>query len=372
MANATVPLELSKVLDNLGVGVLIFDAQGKLLLDNAPARQILDRQHMVMIRTQGWTALAMLIDAVPGEHSGAADLRNKAQRQGEPVRFRILLAGSYTPCWMASIKDENGQNCIQVVLDVPDWAALTQLMNTFRAEARSAINNTSGHAKFVQNLLTNPPSSITTVQKLGERAVGMVSLVRTEMHHLQLLLDLLHRLELIRTGQIGGIIEKTQRKIDFADFLEDFLEELHEEALIDPAIDPNEYRDRLILDVSEGLQVIAPKNFLRDILRDILRNAFMYSETHTKVTLKTAPDSQGRNIEIIISDQGCGIRDKEKSRVFEPFQRARQPQVIREFGYGISLHLVKAEVEAMGGRIWFESQEGVGTTFGFKLPMYAE
>jgi signal transduction histidine kinase len=58
--------------------------------------------------------------------------------------------------------------------------------------------------------------------------------------------------------------------------------------------------------------------------------------------------------------------------VFIPFQRARQPQVIAQFGYGVSLYLAKMEVETMGGRIWFASEEGVGTTFSFKLPLARE
>ena len=53
---------------------------------------------------------------------------------------------------------------------------------------------------------------------------------------------------------------------------------------------------------------------------------------------------------------------------FAPFERARQPQIIAEFGYGLSLYLAKAEIEAMGGRIGFESQEGIGTAFSLQLP----
>jgi K+-sensing histidine kinase KdpD len=73
-----------------------------------------------------------------------------------------------------------------------------------------------------------------------------------------------------------------------------------------------------------------------------------------------------------VIDEGYGIRAKEFERVFAQFQRARQPQIIGEFGYGLSLYLCKHEVEAMNGKIWFQSEEAVGTTFSFKLPAWRE
>ena len=66
------------------------------------------------------------------------------------------------------------------------------------------------------------------------------------------------------------------------------------------------------------------------------------------------------------------MRAKEFDRVFMPFQRARQPQIISEFGYGLSLYLCKHEVEAMNGRMWFESEEGVGSTFILMLPLWRD
>jgi len=100
----------------------------------------------------------------------------------------------------------------------------------------------------------------------------------------------------------------------------------------------------------------------------VLRNALMYSPPSTPIIMRATRLMPSEVVQIDIVDQGCGIRPKEAERVFAPFQRARQPQVMAEFGYGISLYLVKAELDAMGGRIWYESEEGVGTTFSIKLP----
>ena len=361
-------LDLRDVVDHLGAGLLIFDSQDNLLIDNSAARRILGT-HLVLIRSEGWSAIAMLIDSSPGEHPDANEIRNISQREGTPIRFSILLSGIYMPCWAASFKSENGETLTQIVIDNPDWTALTELMSAFRSEARNAITNTDGHANFVRQILKKPKAG-SSVEDLAKRSMGMIDLISNEMHRLQIFLDMLHRLEIIRTGQLGDHIEQSRTRIDFEDFFEDLLEELGEEALLDPTIDPEEYRSRLHTDIAEDIYVYAPRAMLRSILRDLMRNAFIYSEPPSPVNIEVAPASQGRHIEFAISDEGCGVRQKERARVFEPFQRARQPHVIREHGHGLSLYLTKAEVEALDGRMWYESEEGVGSTFYFKIPAH--
>jgi hypothetical protein len=361
--------ELNKaVLENLGAGLLIFNQQDKLIYDNVTARRILGA-NLVLVRSEGWSVMAMFIDANAADNLTVKEIRTRAQQQKEPVRFGILLGGSYAPCWMAVYEDADGERYTQIVIQKPDWTPLTELMGTFRAEARTAVTDTNGHAEFIRKLLSKPPAGI-SAQELGQKAIGMVDLISTKMHRLQLLVDLLHRLEIIRTGQLATVVEQSRTKIDFEDFFEDFMEELNEQALVDPGTPAEEYRQRLVLDIDEDLYVMAPRSYLRNILRDILRNAFMYSESGTPVKLQVTLASQGRNIQFDVTDEGCGVRPREGERVFEPFQRARQPQIIREHGYGLSLYLCKNEIEAMGGRIWFESEEGVGSTFSFKLPTY--
>jgi signal transduction histidine kinase len=364
---ASAAYDAHQALDHLSTGVLIFNPANKLVYDNETARRILGA-NLVYVRSDGWTALATLIDSHAEEGSKANDLRHKAQRQaGQALRFGMLIGRAYVPCWLTNFPNDKGQMMTQITIDDPDWTPLTELMNTFRAEARAAINDTSGQAVFIRKLMKNPPASLSAVQ-LGERSMGMINLISTKMHRLQLLVDLLHRLEVIRTGQLNAQIEEGRRKIEIEDFIEDFLEELNENPLVDPGESTAEVHQRLQTDIEENLQVMAPKSYLRNILRDVLRNAFMYSEAPSPVKLKIFSASQGRHVQFDIVDQGCGIRTKESDRVFEPFLRARQPQVMREHGYGLSLYLAKAELEAMNGRIWHESEEGNGATFSFKLP----
>jgi signal transduction histidine kinase len=268
---------------------------------------------------------------------------------------------------MAAVHSANGLVYTMVTFEQPDWKPLAELLNIFRSEARTSISSTQGHAELIQQLAANPPKN-STVEGMGKRVIGFAEIIATHMYRLQLLVDLMQRLEVIRTGVLASEARSGRRKLFIAEFVEDFLEELVEEGLVEPSR-AEDVRERLIVDIPSDLAVYVPPSFLSNVLRDLLRNAVLYSPRGARIILRATRVSQGQSVQIDVIDEGYGIRAKETERVFAPFQRARQPQIIGEFGYGLSLYCAKAEMEALGGRLWFESEEGVGSTFSFKLPI---
>ena len=359
-------LDLGEVLDGLGQGVLIFDTNDQLVLDNLTAATILGA-NLVLVRAEGWPAAAMLLDAA-SEHGPTADaIRAKALRQAQPVRFHTFLSGTFTPCWAAGIHNADGSVYTMITLEHPDWSALTELMSTFRSEARMAITSTRGHAELIKQVIARR-TPVTTADQLARQIGGFASIMAVHMYRLEILVDLLERLEDIRTGNLIQLLRNNRRPVELTSFIEDFLEDVLQSPLLEDAGPDAEYRDRIRVDIPEGVQVAACKTHLTAIFRDLLRNSLMYSEQNTPIIVRATPSTTSVQVDII--DSGYGIRAKEISRVFTPFQRARQPQIIAEFGYGLSLYLVKMEIEAMGGRIWFTSEERVGTTFSFKLPLW--
>jgi signal transduction histidine kinase len=371
MANSkslTDRLDFRAVLDGLGQGVLIFDSDDHLVLDNVAARTILGA-NLVLVRAEGWQAAAMLLDAVRDDRPSADEIRAKALRQAEPVRFHTFLAGAYTPCWATAIYGPGGAIYTMITLDRPDWSALTELMSTFRNEARMSISSTRGHAELIKQVLTKR-TQINTVDELSRRVGGFADIMAVHMYRLELLMDQLHRLEAIRTGHLADMLRSARKPVSLAEFLEDLLEGVMESPLVeapDPAVDD---RDRIAIDVADDIVLAGSKQHLTDIFRDLLRNSIMYSEPGTPITIRATTSGKARTIQIDVVDEGYGIRAKEAGRVFAPFQRARQPQVMAEFGYGVSLYLCKMEIEAMGGKLWFASEEGLGSTFSFKLPQW--
>lgn len=358
-------LDLRAVIDGLGQGILVFDSSDRLVLDNPAARGILG-PNLTLIRAEGWVACVMLLESRRLEGPSVNEIRQMALSQADPVRFHTLLTGAYIPCWAAGIRGPGNQHYTMITLEQPDWVAMKEFMSTFRNEAGMAIESTGGHADLILQIMKKRPKSM-TVDQLASRVVGFAEIISTQMHRLELFLDHLHRLEILRTGQLPNEVANSRRKIRLMEYVEDFLEALADESPLDP-VRAEDIRDRLTVQIPAEITIMASPEFFRRILRDMLRNAVVYSEKGTPIKLRAHRLAPSDVIQIDLEDMGCGIRAKEADRVFAPFQRARQPQILAEFGFGLSLYLAKAEIDAMGGRIWYESEEGVGSTFSIKLP----
>lgn len=362
-------LDLNAVLDGFGQGVLIFNSDGKLIRDNLAARTILGKD-MELLRKTGWEAASTLFNTRQTDPERSIEaVRDRALKSDKPVRFFTYLSGGYIPCWAAAVQGDAAEIHLMITLEMPDWSAVTTLLERFREEMREAISATQGHVDIInQSIAHFDPSG--DVNALSKRISGFNRLVGIHMDRVGRLMEMLERLEMIRTGAMRDEMRRQRRRIGLENFMEDFEEELDENPLVDPETDAGDHRSRLTVDVASGLYASGSQQHLTRILHDILRNAIMYSMKATPISI--AVKQANNAVQFDITDQGYGIREKESERVFTEFERAMQPQIMGEFGYGLSLYLCKHEVEAMNGRMWFESQEGVGTTFSISLPVWQD
>jgi len=105
------------------------------------------------------------------------------------------------------------------------------------------------------------------------------------------------------------------------------------------------------------------------ILTNLVKNAIKYSE---KGAIELGYERKGKDIEFFVKDTGIGIPKDRQEAIFERFIQADIADKMARQGAGLGLAISKAYVEMLGGKIWVESEEGVGSAFYFTLPYNAE
>jgi signal transduction histidine kinase len=113
--------------------------------------------------------------------------------------------------------------------------------------------------------------------------------------------------------------------------------------------------------------VLGDPDRLQQVLANLLSNAAPFSPRGGMVEVELVCED-GR-VRISVSDQGPGIPPEFRCRVFERFAQAEASAGGQKGGTGLGLSISKAIAERHGGRMWFESEPGVRTTFSFDLPV---
>jgi signal transduction histidine kinase len=120
--------------------------------------------------------------------------------------------------------------------------------------------------------------------------------------------------------------------------------------------------------IPDGLCVSADPDRLAQVLINLLDNAVKYSPPYAAVTVSARRDREGMAL-VSVCDEGIGISPADLPRIGQRFYRTDKARSRLQGGSGLGLAIAMALVEAHGGRLWLESEEGVGTTVHFTLLM---
>ena len=130
-----------------------------------------------------------------------------------------------------------------------------------------------------------------------------------------------------------------------------------------------EKRVRINQNYEERIPIInADPHHMRMIFQNLLTNAVKYSETEGEIWVEIIAEQQRVIIKVI--DTGCGIPKAQQSKIFTKLFRADNVKGQDTEGTGLGLYIVKSIVTKSNGEIWFESEEGKGSTFYIAIPFY--
>ena len=115
--------------------------------------------------------------------------------------------------------------------------------------------------------------------------------------------------------------------------------------------------------------VLADQTRLTQILVNLISNAIKFTDPGGSISAQVKPIAGGRTVEFSVSDTGRGIPADKLEQVFERFEQLDRSGA--KLGVGLGLAICRQLVEAQGGRIWAESEVGVGSRLVFTLPLAA-
>lgn len=138
--------------------------------------------------------------------------------------------------------------------------------------------------------------------------------------------------------------------------------EVVEETLASLAFQLDQHRAEV--EIGELPAVLADRLSIEQIFGNLLSNAVLYLDPSRPGRIEVSGEESGGFVVYRVADNGRGIAEEDMAKVFAPFRRGPHRQIE---GEGMGLAYVQALVRRHGGRIWCESELGVGTTFGFSI-----
>ncbi len=114
-------------------------------------------------------------------------------------------------------------------------------------------------------------------------------------------------------------------------------------------------------------ELMLDKEKIEVSVKNLFDNALKYTDVGGSVSVFL--DISGRNLRFKISDTGIGIPKQQQPKIFSKFFRASNGSRVDVLGAGLGLFIAKKNIEDHGGKIWFESEDGAGSSFYFTLPI---
>ncbi|WMN06025.1 sensor histidine kinase [Marivirga arenosa] len=117
--------------------------------------------------------------------------------------------------------------------------------------------------------------------------------------------------------------------------------------------------------LDQNLEIKVDRTYLKRIIDNLISNAIKFSPNETQINYTIF--REGDEIIFSVKDQGPGLSDDDKSRLFKKYQQLSAKPIGTDESTGLGLYIVKTMVDKMGGRIWVESEKGKGANFKVAL-----
>ncbi|MEX2208409.1 MAG: ATP-binding protein [Myxococcota bacterium] len=331
---------LAAVLSVMVEGVLVVDAEERIVLANPRLRELLGIRGEI----EGLRPLAAVRNA------DVDDALRAALAESQPVHREIALAGverRVLAVHAASFAIGDAKGAVAVFHDMTEVRRLETVRRDFVANASHEIK-----------------TPLTAIRGFAETLLGSELPASDARSYLEIILKHSERLsrlveDLLELSRLeSGKFTLEPEPLDVGVLAAKLCREL------EPRLRERGVSVRI---AAEGApRAFADASAVEQILQNLLDNAIKYSDSDREIEVRVRVE--GDDVRIDVADQGLGIPEADRARIFERFYRVDRGRSREQGGTGLGLSIVKHLVQASGGEVWVESTPGVGSTFSFTLP----
>ncbi|MEK7137800.1 MAG: ATP-binding protein, partial [Patescibacteria group bacterium] len=346
------------LLESIGEGVLALDMSGKILLCNKSAEELLQWKRSDIVGSHFSSCLPL--------HSGDGRLLPQSEHLIERA-LREKCTVRTTPQRTYHCERNDGENFPLALTAMPFLIGMEMkgIVVTFRditAEKR-VDRMKSEFISLASHQLRTPLTAIgwyiellqkETGEQLSDDQRDYIAQIIDSHHRMVMLVNSLLNVSRIELGRLKIDPEQT----DILKLVEDTIKELR------PQIE--ERKLQFTTRLPGKADAFVDGRLVQIVLENLLSNAIKYTPTTGSIELRLISDPEEMRFEV--RDTGYGIPKHQQQHIFEKLFRADNVQKTDTVGTGLGLYIARFSVEAWGGKIWFESDEGHGTTFCFTVP----
>jgi signal transduction histidine kinase len=351
---AVPPMLQRQIFDSLGPqAILIGDEQGNIILANQGARYLIGQ---VRTALEGTSLQSLFIE--PAWIEMIDKLLADDVEDGDPTSVTLRLNGRQMRAELTRIPNITGGMGTLAVMFYPVEQAASQddTVVSLIHELRTPMTSITSYTELLLG---------ESVGILGEMQRQFLQRINANIERMSGLMEDIARVISIDASEVLLAPEP----VELIDIIEDAIMSLS------PQFSERELGVQM--DMPSQLPPIrADRDSLYQIVLHLLSNACHSSVTGTEVLVHTRLEQYDGQMHDLpdylfmsVTDTGGGIALEDQRRVFQRLYRADNPTIEGLGDTGVGLSIAKTLVETQGGRIWVESEMGVGSTFSFILPL---
>ena len=343
------------MLTSIGDGVIVTDQTGKILLINSVGAELLGVSSTEILNKSymSFTVYSEKNEPIPEAERPLTITLHQSKKVTKGARIMDARGVKRELSLTSSPVLEAGKliGGIEIIRDVTREHEVDRVKTDFISIASHQLRTPLSAIRWFSEMLSAgdagklKPEQQEFVDNITQSTRRMIELVGSLLS--------ISRLE-------SGRVAVNPHPTDIKELIEKVVSELKTEI--------TDRHQQIVVEVDPGLpKMNIDPRLVGQVYMNLLTNAIKYTPNSGRVTVRVM--ATGDDMVSEIKDNGYGIPKEEQSKIFDRFFRATNVIKVETDGTGLGLYLIKTIVESAGGRVWFESAEGQGTTFWFTLPL---